>query len=308
MVGTVTLSMEVELAWGSHDKPGADDNLSPDRSAETATLRRLLARCADCEVPFTFSVVGHLFESNCRNHGKTPHPTGWFDADPGTDVETDPLFYAPDLIDEIRTSPVDHEFATHTYSHVLCDEIDDDVLRWELDRALDRHADAGLANPRSFVAPRHRQVDRALLSEYGIETIRTPFDGYGAWPGGPPGTAAWILGRRHPTGTPTEADGVLETRCTTHPSLTAQHLPQGQRPPHIAFRAIPRRVRERIHARYLRDATERAVARDEHVHLWTHLYNLANESQLSVVTDYLEFLADQRDRGRITIETIADLA
>ena len=41
----------------------------------------------------------------------------WFKADPCTNLQTDPNWYAPDLIKLIRDSKVKHEIGSHTFSH-----------------------------------------------------------------------------------------------------------------------------------------------------------------------------------------------
>lgn len=125
MAGVVTLSVEVELAWGQHDKGSEafESVLSEGRTSETAALRRLLSTCDDLDIPISFDVVGHLFHDSCSGIHQSPHDSGWFDADPGTDLDTDPLFYAPDLIRSIDDATTDHGICTHTYSHALCDEI-----------------------------------------------------------------------------------------------------------------------------------------------------------------------------------------
>lgn len=103
--------MEVELGWGVHDL-GTYDHLSPDARVERAYLRRLLARCEETNIPILFNVVGHLLLDGCDGNHAGPYPSNWFDADPGTNLETDGLFYAPDIVDQIAASPVAHELCS----------------------------------------------------------------------------------------------------------------------------------------------------------------------------------------------------
>jgi hypothetical protein len=117
MVGYVTLSIEVELAWGVHDIE-TNSHLSEDGSVERTYARRLLDHCDTLGLPITFDVVGHLCHASCDGNHDGTHESGWFDADPGTDVGRDSLFYAPDLIGDIAGRPTEHELCTHTYSHV----------------------------------------------------------------------------------------------------------------------------------------------------------------------------------------------
>lgn len=111
MAGALTISLEIELAWGTHDKDSNDrfDHISPRREVETKTLNNLLKLCDDLELPITFDVVGHLFLSSCDGSHPSPHEGDWFASDPGTDEESNPLFYAPDMVKNIRDAKVDHE-------------------------------------------------------------------------------------------------------------------------------------------------------------------------------------------------------
>jgi len=154
MTGKITLSIEIELAWGHHDQQTNHSLLSNRRKIETETLKRLLACCDEYQIPITFDIVGHLLETSCEGTHDGPHETGWFGADPGTDVDSDPLFYAPDLVRMIRTAKVDHEICTHSYSHVLGDTADPAVIEWELrtvDALWERH---GLKKTRVIHPPK----------------------------------------------------------------------------------------------------------------------------------------------------------
>lgn len=306
MAGTITLSIELELGWGMHEL-GAFDHLSKDRSTESETLHRLLNVCEDLEIPIAFAVVGHLLHDSCSGHHEGPHPGDWWSADPGTDVETDPLFYAPELVREITDRSVGHEIATHTYSHLLAEEASVEQLTWELSKVEEAHSQFGLSSPTSIVMPRHQRPDYSVLVEHGIETIRRPIEGYNPSFGNPVSKAWWLFNRSHPTSSLQTTDGLLETTVTPHPSLTAITLPTGRSSPHPVFSAIPKRHRIAQHRRYLADAIDRAVAEESHVHLWTHVYNLANEEQWAPVEATLSHLAERRDKGQVLIRCMNEI-
>jgi hypothetical protein len=67
---------------------------------------------------------------------------------------------------------------------------------------------------------------------------------------------------------------------------------------------LPTPIRQRIHRRYLKDVVDRAIGHDAHVHLWTHLYNIANEKQLQPILSFLEFLADKDEAGDVRVQTM----
>jgi len=307
MNGVVTLSVEFELGWGMHDQ-AEYDHLSSDRSAETEALHRLLYLADRLNIPITFDIVGHLFHDSCSGFHLGPHPKSWWTEDPGTDSDTDPLFYAPGLVREIRDRDTDHEFATHTYSHLLAGEATSEELDDELATVDDLHANAGLPAPTSIVTPRHQQPDYSILADHGIETIRRPMEGYGSSDSNPVSAFWWLLTRNHPASTLRRRNGILETTATPHPSLTAASLPAGQSRPHPLFSIIPRRIRQALHRRYLIDAIDRAAMENNHVHLWTHVYNMANNEQWEPISDGLKYLAERRDEGEILIKRMDELS
>jgi len=303
--GIVTLSIELELGWGMHDC-GHFFHLSSDRSAEDRAFDRLLDACDRYDIPLSIDVVSHLFHESCSGIHEGPYPNGWWRNDPGTTKDQDPLFYAPDLIGSIAEREVDHEFCTHTYSHVLANEIQPELLELELERSRELHVESGLPTPTSIVMPRHLDVDYEILTRNGIDTIRTPIRDYGVetsmvrkwW---------WLLTRDHPLSELRRTDEMVETYCTPHPSLTGTALPTGQLTLPRHFRFVPRQIRVWLHRRYLEGAIRRAAQTGGHVHLWTHLYNMANDVQWRALEPALANLARARDRGKVIICPMAEL-
>jgi hypothetical protein len=303
MAGVVTLSMEVELAWGVHDI-GEFSHLSDDGGPERAYLESLLERCEAVDVPISFDVVGHLCQSACDGAHDGPHGPEWFDADPGTDAAADPLHYAPGMLRAIRDRPTGHELCTHSYSHVRCDEVGPATLAWELERAQSLLETVTGSRTGSIVPPRHGRPPADALRDADIEIMRMSRDTSGR---NVLARAKELVIGPHPTHEPRLVDGVLETYCTTYPSLTSSALPAGQRSPAAVFRTVPVRTRQYLQRRYLNRAVDRAAATDGYCHLWCHLYDLANEYQWPVIRAFLGDLADRRDRGEVRVLTMADL-
>lgn len=309
--GTVTISLDFELAWGLLDDPSlAETLLSENRRAENAYLRRFLEQCDRLNIPITFATVGHLFLDSCDGSHDTHLKSGDHGSDPGTDIATDPLFYAPDLIDRIRGAETAHEIATHTFSHVLCDTVPRATVDRELKAAAEIHEANGLEPPRSFVAPRNRLPDYDVLNANGIDVVRTPHR--------PPASTDpekyvsrirnWVFEDAPAVSQPRRTNGVIETRSTSFPSLTATHLPNGRQDPLLPFRTIPRDVRQRYHEAYLERSLEIAIEEGLSLHLWSHLYNLSNEDQWKPISSFLDTVAQYRDEGLVRVETMDDLA
>lgn len=300
MPGSATVSVEIELGWGFHDKADPRDvpELSTDGRAERDALEWFLDACDEADVPVTFNVVGHLLLGSCDGQHDGPHRDGWFDRDPGTDAETDPLFYAPEVVEMIRAADVDHEICTHTFSHVLLDEITDDVVDWELDRVQELHDEAIV----SLVPPRHRKPPYDVIREHGIEVVRRAVDE--TPPSSTIGWFLWALTRDHPLDRPQEIDDIVETRTSSFMTLTSPYLSSGVSQPHPAYRVIPRPVRERLHENFLRTGLDAAIREDSHVHYWTHLYNIAHDAQREPVRNLLQKMERTDD---VDVLRMADL-
>lgn len=303
MGGIVTVSMEIELGWGVHDL-GAFERLSADGATERRVLSELLATLDRTRTPITFDAVGHLLLEGCSGDHESPHDPGWFRADPGTDYRTDGLFYAPDMVSDIRSRSVDHELCTHTFSHVLLDQVSAETIRWELEQVETVHRRTVGQPPTSLVPPRHRLPAYELLADYGIEVVRPAMAARSTTKGG---RFTELLAGPLPQSALRRRDGIVETTCTTYPSLTAPALPSGQGVPHPAFRYIPLSIRKRTHLRKLKQATRAAAADDGHLHLWCHLFDLCNPHQSAVVEAYFDWLATFRDENDLTVAPMEDL-
>ena len=275
--------------------------------AETEALHCLLDLADRLDLPITFDIIGHLIHDSCSGSHPGPHPELWWNEDPGTYNDSDPLFYAPDLIREIRNRETDHEFATHTYSHLLADEATAEELDDELATVNELHADVGLPAPTSIVMPRHQQPDYSILVNHGIETIRRPMEDYGSSESNPVSTFWWLLTRDHPASTLKRQKGILETTVTPHPSLTATSLPAGQSRPHSVFAAVPKYVRKRLHNQYLLDAVDIAKEENRHIHLWSHLYNFANDLQWNTMKPGLNHIGNLQSNNKIDVVPMRNL-
>lgn len=308
MAGTITFSMEVELAWGLHDLENFGQLAGwdfTDRSAETRALGDFLAACEEHGIPVSFDTVGHLFEHSCSGTHDGPHPTGWFARDPGTNHETDPYFYAPDLIEMIRDASVTHEICTHTYSHVPCGEVSPDTVRWELARSADVHGTSLGGLPVSLVPPRHSPPPRDVLRASGIEIVRTPVDVTAS----PTRFHVFIddLLASHPVREPALVDEIVETYSTQSGCLNATFLPSQHHQPHPVYRILPMAVRKRAQKRSLQTGLRQAIERDSHAHFWTHLRDITSDHQLDVIRWFFETVAAHRNDGTVDVVTMRDL-
>jgi peptidoglycan/xylan/chitin deacetylase (PgdA/CDA1 family) len=128
--GGLIISADFEMAWAwRYTKTGSDPVKKG--QIERANFPKIIKVLEEYNIPITFAIVGHLFLNNCQkgdhdwmqrishfnNHWKFTHGD-WYDQDPYSDYKKAPEWYAPDLIQMIIDSEVNHEIGSHTFSHI----------------------------------------------------------------------------------------------------------------------------------------------------------------------------------------------
>src|SRR2546422_4414449 len=180
------ISADFEMSWAFRHHP---KEVARDRGQrERENIPHLLQIFERCAFPITWATVGHLFLESCTRlpnglaHPELPRPprntlwTGdWYMHDPCTDYKHDPLWYAPDLIQNILESPVRHEIGTHSFSHIdFSPACSDPILaRRELEVSAVAMQRFGIT-PRSLVYPFNRMghTYHDLLAELSITAVR----------------------------------------------------------------------------------------------------------------------------------------
>jgi len=123
------ISIDTELAWGSVHRKASQRDLSL-HERERDIVRRLLALFDQYRIKATWAIVGHLFLKRCRRTGSdshaqvlephySRHPGVSLAYDPFSDAETDPFYYAPDIVDAVAAADMRHEVASHTFTHAI---------------------------------------------------------------------------------------------------------------------------------------------------------------------------------------------
>ena len=288
--GSVVISIDAELGWGFHDL----DSPPRERVERSREGWKALANLLEAyEVPATWAIVGHLLLDSCDGrHGRHPAGEEWFEWDREGRRE---LQFADGLVDAVVDSPVDHEIACHTFSHVMFGDPDTsrDVAVAELERCREVFGERGI-DFSSFVFPRNRVGHRDVLAEFDVEAYRG------------------VRGRY---------DSTLRQAVTSLSGTYEPHLPEPivdeyglvNVPPSqylYGFEGIYHRIAERtvgdpIFAQ-ARLGIDAAAESGGLFHLWLHPNNLTSPLQVRRFERILQCLADRRDELRI--ETMADVA
>ena len=275
------ISADFELSWAFRHHPQEVAREQGRRERDNIpVLLEIFERCA---VPITWATVGHLFLERCSrtSHGlahpdmpRPPHNPSWagdwYMHDPCTNSSDDPLWYAPDLIEQILRSRVPHEIGTHSFSHIdfspACSS--SILVRRELEESAIAMRRFGVT-PRSLVYPFNRMghMYHDVLADMAITAVR---------------------------------------HRDRHVRLSyPERMPSGV---YKFYESM--NLRRPTHYDYLDKVkifVEAAVARRAAFHLWFHPSDPRSLLETELL-DILRYLDSQRSEGRVWVAPMAEIA
>ena len=302
------VSIDTEMAWGVVHRKEIAEHYSYRQEREL--IRRLLNLCEKYEIRATWSVVGHLFLDRCeplngRKHPEIVRPAyswlegDWFDADPCSDIEIDPIWYGKDIVEGIRQCGVPQEIGSHGFSHIIAGDAECSAESFDSElRACRQWAESADIALKSFVFPRNSVGHLDVLAKNGFITYR------GSVPAASL-NSRWSLNkllRLLPLCWPSGS--------TAHPQLEGElwNLPATYfySPSTYRWRVVPFRVDVRRIMRQLSQATRQKAL----VHIWFHPHNLTLDPDRSIKG--LETIFKQvhklREKGMLDNPTMGELA
>lgn len=193
----LNISIDFELAWSRAKRQnGATSNQeSVSRGRKAREVMPLILDLSNqYNIPITFAIVGHLALNSCSEHKKPPlfqpywFREDWFNIDPGENYSNRQLYFAADIMQDIIKSPVKHEIASHSFTHVNFgdDATTDEVAQYEVSesaRALEKFE----PNLTTFVFPKNKPAFLGYLKKSGFKiyrsdkSIRIQKDELGLW-------------------------------------------------------------------------------------------------------------------------------
>jgi len=298
-MGTVVVSLDAELAWGYHD-------LDPFPSEKFRWARDswlwLLDALENYEVPATWAIVGHLFLEECNGvHEDHAAPPGWFQRDPGGKAGDHPHWFGPELIEAVLDSPVDHEVASHSFSHLEfgAETTSREMARAEVAAAVDAAHDWGI-DLESFVFPRNEVDHLGVLADMGFRNYRAP--------------AGRRLTREPIAGVAKLVDyGVGLTAPTpSRPTIGDHGLVRHPASQYLfAFEKSPRAVLSPVQSEpvvsRVRKGLERVARHGGILHLWFHPNELRSDDDRTRVGKVLAAIDRKRRRGNVEVETMSSV-
>ena len=181
--GVFLLSIDTELAWGSVCNGSFRSRLGHYQKTR-GVIRRLLELQERYQIRATWAKVGHLFLGQCWAEDGVKHPEitrpayqwfagDWFDADPGSDVDTDPFWYGPDIVKQVQDCKAPQEIGSHGFSHMIVGDpgCSRDCFRSEIRACVEQAEKRGITL-KSFIFPRNSVGHLDVLAEHGLSTFR----------------------------------------------------------------------------------------------------------------------------------------
>jgi hypothetical protein len=285
--GALCISIDLELAWGSWDKPSAEyHRLCAEK--ERAVVSALLERFASREVPVTWAIVGGLLARS-----SAPAAAGFGER----------IWFAPDLVEAIRDASPTHDIGSHGFAHIYFGQSDRERVREDLRSARRIHDEHGLRLT-SFVFPRNQVAHLDLLAEAGVKVFRGVEVG-------------WHMATRRRLGTLSGRAANLVDKLLPIPPAVVQPRsdPTGlvELPGSMLLlgrNGLRRLVRPEIAEMKAKLGLRRAAHQGGTFHLWCHPSNFYSETdvQLRVLEGILDEACAMRDRGAIDIRTMASYA
>jgi hypothetical protein len=283
-IGQVTISIDLELAWGVWDTATADDLRLAER-AERPICAMLLDLLARYQVPATWLMVAALLdEDSARSH-------------PGSKS----CWYAPDVIERIVAARVRHEIGSHSGRHVYYDRISPDKAQDDLDFAKGVHHANDLGFE-SFAFPRNAVGHVNILEGAGIRVMRSRDVGF---------LRTAHHGGRLSARAANYIDQLLPVPPRpSFPETLGQLVDIPGSMQMLGRNGLRRFLLPQVTRAKLLLGLERARRDGGTFHLWFHPSNFyyRRDEQLTTLAWFLERATDEASRGRIEFRTMSSYA
>jgi peptidoglycan/xylan/chitin deacetylase (PgdA/CDA1 family) len=280
MTGKLTISIDLELAWGVWDTI-TPEKLRLAEEAERPIVAALIALFDRHSIPATWAMVAALLDEKSARARPGPKSC-WF---------------APDVVEQLVAAETRHEIGTHSGRHIYFDRIGTSEAEDDLAFARTIHRENGLSFT-SLVFPRNEVGHLKQLAGVGLRTFRGPDAG--------PATA--IRRVSAPLG---QVANLAEKALPLPPPVVQAKRSGGMIDVPgsmllMARNGVRRFVLPSVTRAKLKTGLERARASGGIFHLWFHPSNFyyRREEQLATLDWFLGHAANEAGQGRVEISTM----
>lgn len=301
MTGCIVISVDAELAWGSHDMHPLSGEQRERNSRARESWERLLRLFEEYSVPATWAIVGHLLTDETAYRATYPYSSEWFANADRNRQQRPEEWFAPVLVDDVASAPVDHEIASHSFSHAIFSEISKDVAAAECELARGVGQEFGY-DLRSFVFPRNRVDHLDVIAEHGFESYRgVRPDTLPAIPG-VRGMQMVLGGLTGVFAPPTVTPYIDEYGLVNVPASLFLGGFRGT----LWSRLLA--VSEDPVVTLAKRGVDRAIEGGDVFHIWLHPHDLTGERYFDRMAEILDYVAMKRTRNDVQVKTMAEIA
>lgn len=282
--GKLTISIDLELAWGVWDILSAAD-LQMAETSERPICAALIDLFDRHQVRATWAIVAALLDKSAAI-GRPGKEACW---------------YAPDIIERVVNSRVAHELGTHSGRHVYFNKISESEAGEDLAFAEAMHRANGFSF-KSMVFPRNAVAHLGVLARHDLKTFRGPDAGW-VRRAGRAGRRAAQVANYADKFFPVPPSPVTAKDRGDLIDIPGSMLLMGRNGPRRFV--LPQVTRAKLYM-----GLERARHTEGIFHLWFHPSNFyyRRDEQLATLSWFLEHAANEASRGRIEICTMESYA
>ncbi len=307
--GKFVISLDTEIAWGWLPFEEKRKSFYPLYEKTREVIDRLIVLFEKYDIPATWAIVGKMIEKeDSRNRVLEiadffPHLSNKkINNDPELNKKENPYLVAPDIIEKIIASKVQHEIATHSYHHIHFGRYGKEqraLVEKDIDAFLEVF-DSYDRKIESIVFPRNDIGFVDLLSEKGLRNYRgIDKVWYANWPS----PFKKIL---------QPLDGILPTAPEVVDPI---ENPDGMIniPGSMLFRIRHFGIRKNIPVGILKTkgikGLEAAVRKNKIFHLWFHPFNFGYkmDEHLNAFEAVLSKAAELRKSGQLDTVCMKDI-
>jgi peptidoglycan/xylan/chitin deacetylase (PgdA/CDA1 family) len=311
MKASFILSLDLELAWGSIDKPEMFRRNEKYYLETRNIVVNLLQLFEKYQFGCTWAIVGHLFLDRCEERNGIKHPEivrsilengkpDWFSVDPCTSIKRDPLWYGKDIVENILKCSVDQEIGSHSFAHILYGDTHttQEAVDTDLKESVRLASESGL-QLNSFIFPRNSEGFYHELKNHGFICYRGD-------------TKTWY---RKFQGKTKKILHICDQALGLKPNIIYPEYKESlinipgsmlylSRDGFRKFIPIASRVRK------AKKGIDQAIRSKSIFHLWFHPFNIASDSDnlLKGLEDILLYLKTREKKGEIEVLTMGEIA